>query len=199
MSFGRLPIEYDARILQPRPWTVQQSVWAAEILREAPAGPVLELCSGAGQIGLLAVRLARSEVPRLLVCVDSSPVACAWARHNAVAGGLADLVEVRHAELRAGVRPEERFALVIADPPWVPSTEVECFPDDPRTAIDGGPDGLDVARICVSVAKSHLVDGGTILLQLGTVAQVEVLAREVTGIGVLEVRAEEGGVVARLG
>lgn len=199
MSFGRLPIEYDARVLRPRPWTVQQSVWAAEILRDAPAGPVLEMCSGAGQIGLLATRLGTQAVPRPLVCVDSSAVACAWARHNAVVSGLADLVEVRHKDLRTGVRPEERFAMVIADPPWVPTAEVWRFPDDPRTAIDGGPDGLDVARVCAHVAEAHLVDGGTILLQLGTAEQVDLLAQELGRLAVRELRAGEGGVLAHLG
>lgn len=198
MSFGRLPIEYDARVLRPRPWTVQQSTWAAEILHSAPAGPVLELCSGAGQIGLLTVRLA-TDVPRPLVCIDSSAVACAWARHNAVVGGLADLVEVRHADLGDGLQPEERFAMVLADPPWVPTAEVGRFPEDPRTAIDGGPDGLDVARICVRVGEAHLIEGGSMLMQLGTIEQAELLGRELTDTSVLEVREGEGGVLVRIG
>lgn len=200
MSFGRLPIEYDARVLRPRLWTVQQSTWAAEILDHAPAGPVLELCSGAGQIGLLATRLeASTGLARPLVCVDTSPVACAWARHNATAAGLADLVEVRCADLRHGVRPEERFAVVIADPPWVPSAETGRFPEDPSTAIDGGPDGLDVARVCVEVAAGHLLDGGSMLLQLGSADQAAALARELDRLAVLELRAGEGGVLVRLG
>ncbi|MBI2244007.1 MAG: methyltransferase, partial [Nocardioides sp.] len=55
MGFGPLRITFDGRVLRPRPWTAAQSEWAAEILADAPAGPVLELCAGAGQIGLLAV------------------------------------------------------------------------------------------------------------------------------------------------
>ena len=44
--------------------------------------------------------------------------------------------------------PDERFALVIADPPWVPRAETGRFPEDPLLAIDGGDDGLDLARAC---------------------------------------------------
>ena len=66
LDFAGLHIEYDEHVLEPRPWTAEQSRWAADLIREAPPGPVLELCSGAGHIGLLAVTLA----PRSLVCVD---------------------------------------------------------------------------------------------------------------------------------
>ncbi len=42
MDFGRLRIAFDGRVLRPRPWTTNQSAWAAEILPTAPGGPVLE-------------------------------------------------------------------------------------------------------------------------------------------------------------
>ena len=60
MVFGHLPVVFDARVLRPRPWTVAQSRWAAELMRTTPASAcVLELCAGAGHIGLLALALAR--------------------------------------------------------------------------------------------------------------------------------------------
>jgi methylase of polypeptide subunit release factors len=100
MDFGRLSIAFDDRVLRPRPWTAAQSGWAAEILADAPGGPVLELCSGAGQIGLLAV----ADTDRRLVCVDLDPVACAYARRNAEAAGMADRVEVRQGAIDTMVR-----------------------------------------------------------------------------------------------
>ncbi len=94
--FGTLEIAFDDRVLRPREWTTGQSRWAAELLLDqAPAGPVLELCSGAGQIGLLAI--AGSD--RSLVCVDANQVACEFARANAHAAGLADCVDVREGRL----------------------------------------------------------------------------------------------------
>lgn len=194
MTFGLLTIEYDDRILAPRPWTALQGRWAADLLRDAPPGSVLELCAGAGQIGLLAIVGAH----RPLVCVDDVEAACDYARRNAGRAGLADLVEVRQARLEDAVAPDERFALVIADPPWVPSAETGQHPDDPQAAIDGGPDGLDVARVCVRVAAPHLLPGGSILIQLGSRAQAQALAGELTGLRLEEVRDGEGGVVARL-
>ena len=196
-EFGDLTIAFDARVLRPRAWTAHQSAWAAELLAQAPAGPVLELCSGAGQIGLLAV--ARTDRP--LVCVDASPVACSYIRRNAEAAGLADRVEVREGRIDEVLEPDERFALVLADPPWVRRTETDRFPEDPKLAIDGGDDGLDVAWACVAAASLHLQPGASALVQLGTRQQAELLERGLADHGDLvlrEVREFDRGVVVRL-
>src|SRR5436189_110702 len=52
---GGLVFLHDERVLSPRPWTEAQSAWARELLEVVPDGPVLELCSGVGHIGLLAL------------------------------------------------------------------------------------------------------------------------------------------------
>jgi methylase of polypeptide subunit release factors len=192
MTYGSLQIAYDDRVLTPRPWTTMQAEWAADVLETAPDGPVLELCAGAGQIGLLAI----SRRSRPLVCVDDSPAACAYARRNAEAAGLAGLVEVRERDLAKPAGPDERFILVLADPPWVPSAETGRWPADPPAAIDGGPDGLDVARICLRVAAPLLLPGGAVLIQLGTRDQAAALAAEQADLTIGEVREGEGGVVA---
>lgn len=196
--FGPLTIGYDDRLLEPRPWTVQQSEWAATLIAAAPPGPVLELCSGAGHIGLLAIMLARSRARRL-VCVDVSPAACTYARSNARAAGLDEVVEVREGRLDAVLAPEERFAVVIADPPWVRTVDIGRFPEDPVVAIDGGADGTDLARACLEVAAEHLLPGGDLVLQVGNREQIDRLA--VAGAGgtlrLVEVRDGERGVLAR--
>ncbi len=197
MAFGELTIAYDERVLRPRPWTADQSHWAAELLSTAPGGPVLELCSGAGQIGLLAVL----HTGRELVCVDLDPVAGDFTRRNAEAAGVASRVEVRTGRLESAVRPEERFPLVIADPPWVRRADVGTYPEDPLLAIDGGADGLDVARACLDVAARHLLPGGSALVQLGNRTQVARIEDELAGdlvLAVREVRDGERGVVVRV-
>ena len=148
-------------MLTPRPWTVAQSTWAAELIAEAPPGPVLEVCAGAGHIGLLAVH--RSGRP--LVAVDANPTACDYIRRNAVANGLD--VDVREGRMDEVLAPDERFAVVIADPPWVPTQEVGMFPDDPVSAIDGGLDGTALVRTCLAVIDRHLSPAGSAVLQVG--------------------------------
>ncbi len=194
MTFDGLQIAYDHRVLEPRPWTARQSRWAEQLLVDAPPGDVLELCSGAGHIGLRAV----AGNDRRLVMVDIDPVACTYARRNAAAAGLASRVDVREAALAEAVLPDERFALVVADPPWVHSDATQTFPDDPLLAIDGGVDGLGVARACVDVAAAHLLAGAGVLLQLGTAQQAEALCAE-TAFELRDLLTQEGrGVVAHL-
>jgi release factor glutamine methyltransferase len=196
MGFGPLRITFDGRVLRPRPWTEAQATWAAEILTEAPPGPVLELCAGAGQIGLLAVLGST----RRLVCVDVNPAACDWARHNAEEAGLADRVEVREGPMDEVLRDSERFALVVADPPWVRREEVGSYPGDPQVAIDGGHDGMDVAWTCIAVARDHLMPISTLLLQLGSVEQVDALRDRLRDddFVITEVRWCDRGVLVRL-
>lgn len=196
MSFGGLRIAYDARVLVPRPWTTAQSEWAADVLAAAPAGPVLELCAGAGQIGLLAV----AGTDRHLVCVDVNPVACDYIRHNAAAAEMAERVEVRLGAIDDMVRDSERFAVVIADPPWVRRAETDRYPEDPVLAIDGGDDGMDLAWSCLDTARLHLSPAGSLILQLGTDEQVDAVRERLRGdeLSVAEVRRHERGMLVRV-
>lgn len=199
LEFGPLRIAYDDRVLEPRPWTFAQSEWAADLLRDAPPGPILELCSGAGQIGLAAALLTGRDV----VLVDSSDAACEISLRNAADAGLGDRVEVRQGPMDEVLREHERFALVLADPPYIPSSDTGTFPTDPLSAIDGGSDGLDLARLCLATAAAHLDEGREVLLQLRDLAQAEQLAAELGDPGVplahVDVRGVEGrGALLRL-
>lgn len=174
LEFGPLRIAYDDRVLEPRPWTFAQSEWAAELLADAPPGRILELCSGAGQIGLAAAVLTGRDV----VLVDASEAACEISVRNAADAGLGGRVDVRNGPMDAVLREDERFALVLADPPYIPSADTTAYPEDPLTAIDGGGDGLDLARLCLSVAAAHLEVGHEVLLQLRDLDQAHRLATE---------------------
>jgi release factor glutamine methyltransferase len=194
LPFGPLTITWHDGVLEPRPWTAAQSRWAAELAADLPEGPVLELCSGAGHIGLLAAHLSG----RRIVCVDVSPSACALTRSNAEAAGLGERVEVREGSMDAVLARDERFVLVIADPPWVESASIGTYPEDPALAIDGGADGLALARTCLAVSATHLERDGLVVLQVGTTEQAQELVTEAEsqGLELVEVRQEERGVLA---
>jgi len=200
-TFGDLRIAYDERVLTPRAWTAEQSAWAADLLADLPAGPVLELCCGAGHIGLLAVRGSVRD----LVQVDLDPVACTFARLNADRARPRGRVEVRNAGVAESAGPGEQFALVIADPPYLPHAEIDSYPEDPELAVDGGPDGLDLVWECLEVVRRHLAPGGQALLQVRDGSQAEAV-RGRLGSGVhgdlrlVECRAiGDSGVLCRIG
>jgi release factor glutamine methyltransferase len=165
---------YDERVLAPRMWTLLQSDWAADLCPHLPDGPILELFAGAGQIGLAAAVRAR----RRLVQVEADAPAAEFARRNAEAIGYAEH-EVRAASIDNAVHPHEQFPLILADPPYVRTGDLDDFPDDPPAAIDGGEDGLDLIRASLDVVRAHLAPGGACLLQVRGEAQ----AREVASLG----------------
>ena len=190
MSFGPLVVTFDERVLRPRPWTMLQASWAAELVGDLPAGPILELCSGAGHIGQASAVLTG----RSLIQVDVDPHACALAEANARAN-LSTPVQVRCGDLAAVLGPAERFAVVLADPPYLAQDELDDWPEDPVRAIDGGPDGLDLLRRCLDVAGAHVAPGGAVLLQTQGRSQVDDLEPDVTRAGLVlgDVRAVDDG------
>lgn len=174
-SFAGLEIAYDDRVLEPRPWTELQSWWAAELAVRRD-GPILELYAGVGHIGLAAARIAG----RPLVQVDVSPVACAFALANARRAGLEHRVRVRCAPVEALATEGSRWAVVTADPPYLPSADVRTHPHDPPLAVDGGPDGLGPARRCLSSIGAACAPGTPVLLQLRGERQAHQLTDQLT-------------------
>ena len=134
--------------------------------------------------------------------VDLDPHACELARRNAAANQLVASVDVRHGDVQDVIRADEGFVGVIADPPWVPSTGIGRFPEDPELAIDGGEDGLTVAWSCLEVMARHLAPGGWGILQLGTGEQAERVAERCAarglGLEVQETRVYDRGVLVGL-
>lgn len=168
VRFGPIDVSFDKTLLRPRPWTIVHSEWAAEL---ADGGPMLEVGCGAGHIGLAAAVLSGARV----VQVDRDPAACRWAAINAKANGCEDLAEQRCGHAEEVLGEAERFGVVIADPPYVPSSEVHLYPDDPLGAIDGGADGLDSVRSFLVGIAGHVEPGGSVLLQVRGPRQVSEL------------------------
>lgn len=192
-NFGPLTIAFDDRVLRPRPWTQLQSEWAAELLPTLPDGPVLEVCAGAGHIGLLAVR----DTGRHLVLVDANEVACRYARMNADHAYGRDVVEVRQGAMEDVVTPDERYTLILADPPYIPRHATPQYPRDPLLAIDGGPDGLHLVRASLSLIGRNLHPWGVALLQVADVTQVRSVAADVAVRPELDLEIDEHRVADR--
>jgi release factor glutamine methyltransferase len=126
---------------------------------------IVDLCCGSGAVGAaVAAALGRVE----LHAADSDPAAVACARRNiAAAGGRAYEGDLYQA-LPAGL--QGRVAILAANVPYVPSAEVELLPPEarvhePRAALDGGQDGLDVLRRVAAGAARWLAPGGCLLTE----------------------------------
>ncbi len=169
---------------------------------------VVDLCCGCGAVGLaVAAGLedARDGAVLELQAVDVDPVAVRWTRRNlarlaplrGTAGGIA--AEVHQGDLYAALPPRLRgtVALLLAVPPYVPTSQLSLMPPEARlhepvAALDGGPDGLDVARRIVAGAPQWLAQDGTVLVETSA-SQVDALveAVEAVGLGPRVVTSEE--------
>ena len=153
----------DARALIPRPETELVAEAALEALPEG--GAALDLGTGSGCI---AVSLALGRPGARVTAVELSPEALEVARSNAAALGAA--LELVAGDLYRPLPAERRFQVVVSNPPYVPSGDLPGLSREvrrePRLALDGGPEGLDVLRRVVAGAPAHLVPGGTLVVEI---------------------------------
>lgn len=143
----------------------------------ALSGRALDLCTGSGCVGLSFARTRRTWEMTL---TDISEAALAVARHNALELGLVWGVRFLPSDLVSGLRKDERFELITANPPYIPSAEIPTLEPmvrdyEPKLALDGGTDGLDFYAPLLRGALLHLVPGGVLAVEVGA-GQAEAVA-----------------------
>jgi release factor glutamine methyltransferase len=194
-AFHDLELRVDARVLVPRPETESLVDEVLLFLKDpaAPAGPVLDLCTGSGAIALaVAKSLKQRQQERAIVATDVSEAALAVARENAA---LLELeVEFLPGDLWDAMPDDRRFAVIASNPPYVLHDVIAGLEPDvrawePHLALDGGADGLDVLRRIAAQVAQRLVPGGLLVVELGSPAQ---------GRAMVELLAEHGLVAGKI-
>jgi release factor glutamine methyltransferase len=149
-------------------------IQSEELARRAAAllpdnGRAVDLCTGAGAV---AAHLLTQVPTATVIGIDVDVRAATCARRNGVPTAVADLAEP--------LRRLEGFDVVTAVAPYVPTGELRLLPADvrryePRLALDGGADGLDLVRRVIAAAMRLLRPGGWLLIEVGG-EQDEILA-----------------------
>jgi release factor glutamine methyltransferase len=183
-EFWSLSFQVTPSVLIPRPETELLVEEALKILQDSPHGRVLDLGTGSGAI---AVALAHERPSLHVVATDRSPEALAVARKNAVRHSVQDRISFTAMDLFGALRPSHPlFDLIVSNPPYIGDAELsglspEILHHEPTAALrGGGPNGLDIIRKILADAHTHLVSGGSILLEIG-MGQAEVLSEEPPG------------------
>ena len=172
--FFNLEFEVNRDVLIPRPDTETLVENVLQLVRnqsglEAPR--ILDLCTGSGCIAIaLASRLKHATI----IAGDISPKAVGMARRNAEKLGVADRVSVEQGHLYealAGKVDVQPFDLIVANPPYIPTSQIETLPRnvreyEPVNALDGGLDGLVVHRKILAGAPERLALGGRVFLEI---------------------------------
>jgi release factor glutamine methyltransferase len=180
--FGSLRLAVGPGVFVPRPETEGLADRAAAL---APRVAV-DLCTGSGAIAcFLAVEVPGARV----LATELDPAALAWARRNSDRFGVelfaGDLDEPLPAEV------EGRVDVLCANVPYVPTGAIATLPRDvrdhePRLALDGGPDGLDVLRRLAPRAGRWLAPRGSLLCEIGE-DQAEAAVALLTAAGLVDV------------
>ena len=160
---------------------------------------ILDLGTGTGALLLAAL----VEFPGAVgLGIDIAPAAVALAARNAQANGLAG--RAMFLAGRWGAAVAGRFDLVLANPPYIESADIaglmpEVAAHEPRSALDGGMDGLDAYRAIVADLPRLLAPGGVAIFELGhgQAAPVAALAAG-AGLAGAQTRADLGGIARAL-
>ena len=167
-EFYGLGFAVDKRGLVPRPDTETLVEVALERTRSRSMfGRALDLCTGTGCV---AIAFAKARPTWRVMASDVSTEAAELAWENARRLGVAFTVGVLAGHLFDAVG-EQRFELVVANPPYIPSGDIAALEPDirdfePRLALDGGADGLDIVRGIVDGGRSRLEPGGVLALEI---------------------------------
>ena len=161
-EFYGLPLQVDARVLDPRPDTETLVDWALEVIAPLSAPRVVDLGTGSGAI---ALALQNQRADARVLAVDASADALAVAQANGKRLGLA--VQFQTANWLAGVQGP--FDAIVSNPPYIPSADphLAALTHEPLQALASGTDGLDDIRTIVTQAPAHLRPGGWLLLEHG--------------------------------
>jgi len=172
-EFFGLEFEVTPEVLIPRHDT--EALVNEALMRMPGARSVLDIGTGSGCI---AVVLACNLPDASVIAADISEAALVVARRNAARHGTAiEFIQGSLLEPVAG----RQFDLIVSNPPYIPSGVIETLqPEvrefDPRTALDGGLDGLEIYRRLVPQAVSFLKPGGWLLVEVG-VGQADDVSR----------------------
>ncbi|MBN1659252.1 MAG: peptide chain release factor N(5)-glutamine methyltransferase [Anaerolineae bacterium] len=166
-EFYGLDFAVDQRVLIPRPETELLVERAVAFARQVPAPRIADVGAGSGAIAVtLAVQLPASTV----YAVDASAGALEMTGENARRHGVTIRVHCLQGYLLEPL--PERVHLIVANLPYVTTAEwAELMPEirdhEPRQALDGGEDGLDLVRGLLASAGPRLEPGGTVMLEIG--------------------------------
>lgn len=151
-------------VLVPR---YDTEVLVLEAIKQKPyAGSVLDIGTGSGCI---AIALQKHYLHAVVTATDISESALSIAKQNACLHGAK--VEFLLGSLYSPVRGR-LFDLIVSNPPYIPTADIDKLePEvreyDPRKALDGGSDGLDIYRQMIPQSIAHLNQHGWLLVEIG--------------------------------
>lgn len=167
-EFFGLDFRVTSDVLIPRPDTETLVMEALEAARTVAQPRILEIGTGSGCVAITcAARTPTAEI----TAVDICDRALAVARENAGKHKVGERVRFLEGDLFTPLEADERFDIVVSNPPYIRDDEAETIQPDvgrhePSLALFSGADGLDVIRRLVSETPDYLVGGGRLFFEI---------------------------------
>ena len=163
-DFYGYEIDINRNVLCPRPETEELVCEAVKHISENSR--VLDLCTGSGCIAVVVADKTGAQV----VASDISEAALDTARANAEKNNVGDKIVFVHSDMFENIQGV--FDVIISNPPYIPTADIqgldrEVKDYEPKSALDGGEDGLDFYRVIAENAGRYLTVGGRIFLEVG--------------------------------
>jgi ribosomal protein L3 glutamine methyltransferase len=159
----------DERVIVPRSFIAEliPDHFAPFVKHPEAVQNILELCTGSG---CLAIMLADAFPTAQVDAVDLSGDALAVARRNVTDYGLEDRISLLESDLYDAL-PSRQYDLIVTNPPYVNAASMGALPPEyghePRMALAGGNDGMDLVRKILAGAASRLTPDGVLLVEVG--------------------------------
>jgi release factor glutamine methyltransferase len=155
-------------VLIPRPDTETLVVALLELVKPYPRPRILDVGTGSGCIAIAA---AANSPAAEVTAIDVSEAALGLAQSNAARHGVLDRLHFLAGDLFAPLPSQEMFHVIASNPPYVREDEWDTLPEEirafePRRALLGGPDGLEIVRRLLAGAPAFLVEGGHLLVEI---------------------------------
>jgi release factor glutamine methyltransferase len=173
-GFWTLDLISHPGVLVPRPDSETLVTAALDLIPEEGRCFVADVGSGTGAIGL-SIASERPDVR--LFATDISDAALQCTRENVNQLDMTDRVAVLKGPLLEPIPPERTIDIVVSNPPYIPSGDIdklapEIARHEPRTALDGGTDGLDVYRTLIPAAAKRATTA--VLVEIGDGQEADV-------------------------
>lgn len=171
-EFYSLPIQVSPDVLIPRPETELLVERAIEFVRPLDNPTVLDLCTGSGCI---AVAIAKNAPNAKIIATDISEQALQIAENNIRTHSLENTVKLLAGSLFEPLidgLENDTFDLIVSNPPYVSDVEYsQLAPNvreyEPKQALHGGTDGLEIYRKILAKIKPHLKPHAALMLEIG--------------------------------
>jgi release factor glutamine methyltransferase len=169
-EFYSLAFAVSPAVLIPRPESEFVVVEFLALTKHVEAPRAVDVGTGSG---CLAVASTFRHPKAHFIAIDISEEALAVARKNADQHGVADRIDFRPGDRLGPVAGEGPFDAILSNPPYIPTGQIEQLEVgvrdyEPRTALDGGPSGLDMVKLLIEESVPLLKPGGHLILEIGS-------------------------------